>query len=206
MVGKNDIGVAKFKIETDLVKSNEELSLFRRYKFQLEDDAIFILPTELFTLFISFEDDSGSSSYTYLFYLFRVTYILIENSGYIPAVIEMDQFIQIIYKPLLSVDTIKKQIEILASSYPKIANINDKYLDSLSGTNYILSAILTSFVPKLGFMHKNQKANPPAISLSFLEENSLELKSLNMKIVHFQSTIILVYLILHRVITTTKYL
>jgi uncharacterized protein YjcR len=66
MVGKNDIGVAKFKIETDLVKSNEELSLFRRYKFQLEDDAIFILPTELFTLFISFEDDSGSSSYTYL--------------------------------------------------------------------------------------------------------------------------------------------
>ncbi len=70
----------------------------------------------------------------------------------------------------------------------------------------ILSAILTSFVPKLGFMHKNQKANPPAISLSFLEENSLELKSLNMKIVHFQSTIILVYLILHRVITTTKYL
>ena len=176
MVGKNDIGVAKFKIETDLVKSNEELSLFRRYKFQLEDDAIFILPTELFTLFISFEDDSGSSSYTYLFYLFRVTYILIENSGYIPAVIEMDQFIQIIYKPLLSVDTIKKQIEILASSYPKIANINDKYLDSLSGTNYILSAILTSFVPKLGFMHKNQKANPPAISLSFFRGKLLRIK------------------------------
>jgi SNF2 family DNA or RNA helicase/uncharacterized Zn finger protein len=176
MIGKDDIGVAKFKVETDLIKSNEELSLFRQYKFQLEDDGIFIFPIDLFALFISFDDDSGSSSYKYLFYLFRVAYMTIENSGYIPAVVEMDQFIRIIYKPLISINLIKTQVDNLASAYPMIANINDKYLDNLSGTNYILSSVLTNFVSNLGFMHKKQKENPPAISLSFFRGEILEIK------------------------------
>lgn len=178
---KNDIQVAKFKISSELLNEKENLALFDTYKFQFEDDHLFITPTNLFNLFVSFEDDYGSSSYKYLFYLFRVAYILIENSGFIPTVLEGKDFIQILYKPLLSIESIGKQMDFLSELSPIIAYINEKCLDAKSGTNYILSAILTDFVPHLNFMHKQQKANPPAISRSFFNGKLLQTKDFENK-------------------------
>jgi len=166
---KDDIQVAKFKISSELLKDKDTLVLFDKYRFRFEDEQLLITPTNLFNLFVSFEDDYGSTGYNYLFYLFRVAYILIENSGFIPAVIEHKNFLQIIYKPLLSVENINTQINILSDAAPIIAQKNSQYLDTKSATNYILSAILTDFVPNLDFMHKQQKVNPPAISHSFFK-------------------------------------
>ncbi len=178
---KNDIQVAKFKIDSQLFKDKDILALFKKYRFRYEDKTVWITPTDLFNLFVSFEDDYGSTSYKYLFYLFRVAYILIENSGFIPAVIELDSFLQIIYKPLGSIAIIDKQIDLLSQNAPNIVNINDKQLDVNSGTNYILSAILTDFVPKLDFMHKKQKANPPQISNSFFRGKLLRTRDFETK-------------------------
>jgi len=171
---KNDIQVAKFKIANELLKDKDILALFENYRFQFDDEQLLIKPTNLFNLFVSFEDDNGSVSYKYLFYLFRVAYMLIENSGFIPAVAQLENYIQIIYKPLISVETIDKQIEFLSKISPIVTNVNDKYLDQKSGTNYILSAVLTDFVPKLNFIHKKQKTNPPLISLSFFKRKLLK--------------------------------
>lgn len=175
ILGYNNIDLVLFKIQTDILNSRDK-ELFRQYNFQIKNQEILISPMDLFTLFISFEDDNGSSSYRYLFYLFRVAYILIENSGFIPSVLEMDKYIKIIYKPLLSVESIKKQIEILSNSSPIIVGINGKYLDRFSGTNYILTTVLSTFVPKLEFMHKRQKENPPKISHVFFSAKILETK------------------------------
>jgi SNF2 family DNA or RNA helicase/uncharacterized Zn finger protein len=171
------IGMTQFKIESELLQTSDNLALFDKYRFSFNEEQLFIEPITLFNLFASFEDDNGSSSYKYLFYLFRVAYILIENSGFIPAVVEDDGHMEIIYKPLQCIESIAKQIEILSQSSPIIANINDKYLDANSGTNYILSAILTAFVPKLKFMHKQEKNNPPLISLTFFSGQLLKTKN-----------------------------
>jgi len=176
LIVKNDIGVAKFQIESELLKESENVALFTKYIFIFDVDTFFITPTNLFNLFASFDDDNGSASYKYLFYLFRVAYILIENSGFIPAVLEMDGYIEIIYKPLLCIESIQKQVEILSDNAPIIAKKENLYLDKESGTNYILSAILTDFVPKLKFMHKQEKNNPPLLSRSFFSGRLLQTK------------------------------
>ncbi len=177
LIGKNDIQITKFKIDSELLQTSDNLALFNKYRFRFDDDQLFIEPIALFNLFASFEDDNGSSSYKYLFYLFRVAYILIENSGFIPAVLDMSNYLEIIYKPLQCIESIAKQIEILSQSAPIIANVNDKYLDANSGTNYILSVILTAFVPKLNFMHKQEKNNPPLLSLAFFSGQLLKTKN-----------------------------
>ncbi len=166
---KDDIQNAEFIITNELFEDSAVLSLFDKHKFRLEKKTVVMTPTSLFNLFVSSEDDSGSQSYKYLFYLFRVAYILIEKSGFIPAVIEHENYIQIIYKPLLSIKNIEKQIDTLSSLSPIIAKVDKKFLSPKSGTNYILSAVLSDFVPHLGFMHKKQKANPPALSYSFFD-------------------------------------
>jgi len=181
----SDIHIAKFKISSELLQDKEVFSLFDKSRFAIDDKELLIKPTELFNLFVSFGDDYRSDSYRYLFYLFRVAYILIEKSGFIPAVFEDNNFLQIIYKPLLGISSINKQIELLSKIAPNIVHINKKYLDTKSGTNYILSAVLTDFVPKLNFMHKKQKANPPAISNSFFRGQLLrtrEFENKNVKI------------------------
>jgi len=94
---------------------------------------------------------------------------------------ELDSFLQIIYKPLGSIAIIDKQIDLLSQNAPNIVNINEKLLDVKSGTNYILSAILTDFVPKLDFMHKKQKANPPQISNSFFRGKLLRIRDFETK-------------------------
>jgi len=182
---KNDIQIAKFKIQNDLLKHNDILSLFNDYRYEFDTkenkNELLITPTNLFKLFVSFEDDNGTSSYSYLFYLFRVAYILIENSGFIPAVEKIDVFLQIIYKPLISIETINKQIELLGDNAPTMVAINNKYLTPKSSTVYLLSAIFTNIVPQFEFMHKKQKNNPPAISLSFFKGKLLRVDDFESK-------------------------
>lgn len=89
--------------------------MFDGLELEFKDSKINISPTELFKLFVSFEDDLGENDYTYLFYLYRVAYILVQNSGFLPAVMEDKRHINIVYKPLLSVEAIKKQVEILST-------------------------------------------------------------------------------------------
>lgn len=171
---KDDIAVAKFLLQSPLLSNPNNKKLLKPYIFNEGSDYVIIKPTALFNLFISFDDEFGSDSYKYLFYLFRVASILIENSGFIPSVAKVDHYISILYKPLLCVQTIKEQIEILSKSAPSIVSVNNKFLTPLSATTYILSAVLTDFVANLNFMHKQQKNNPPLLSLCFFRSKLLD--------------------------------
>ena len=177
----DDIAISKFKISSELFRNKNNLKLFDEYRFGFERNQLIITPTNLFNLFISFDDDYGSSSYKYLFYLFRVAYLLIENSGFIPSVVQKTEYIQIIYKALNSIEVIDKQIEILSQFSPLIVSVDNKFLDQKSGTNYIISAVLTDFVPQADFMHKRQGSHPPSISYSFFEGTEIKTDSFENK-------------------------
>ncbi len=162
-----DLTDARFVITSPLFLSKEAASLFAPYANSHKKDSITITPTKLFTLFLSFENEHGSDAYRYLFYLYRVSYIYLQNSAFIPSVYESKEHIQIFYKPLFSLEIIKKQVEYLADIAPKIVLFNKKSLSEKSQTELLLSIVLTDFVPNLKFMHKKQKNNPPKISHTF---------------------------------------
>ena len=122
---------------------------------------------ELFRLFISFEDDSGSEAYRYLFYLFRIAYLIIEAKAFIPTVVEGKKSFMVAYKLLRSIPEVEGQLKLLSKLAPKMVQHKRKYLNQLSSTEAILSATISDFVPNIGFAHKKMKNNPPQISWSF---------------------------------------
>ena len=162
-----DISEAKFHINSPLFQAKEVAELFDEYKDGLYGNELIITPTKLFNLFISFEDDNGSAEYRYLFYLYRIAYIFLKNSCFIPSVYESKDTLQIFYKPLLSLESVNSQIELLSNIAPDIALFEEKQLTKQSQTELLLSVVLTDFVANLGFMHKKLKNNPPKISYAF---------------------------------------
>ena len=89
----DDITTVKFQISNEIFKDKKVLKLFDEYKFRIENNYLIVTPFSLFKLFISLDDDEGSDSYKYLFYLFRVVYILIENCAFIPSVIKKTNYL-----------------------------------------------------------------------------------------------------------------
>lgn len=127
-------------------------------------------PISLFKLFISFEEESGSESFRYLFYMFRIAYMLIESGGFIPAVLPMsDTIYKIIYRPLISVPEIREQIEVLSKFMPKIVIFSKKYTTQLSGTEWMLSSVITAFVMQMDFKQKKMPKRIPEISMAFFQ-------------------------------------
>ncbi|MFA7083077.1 MAG: DEAD/DEAH box helicase [Arcobacteraceae bacterium] len=165
----SDISEAKFHINSSLFENEEILELFSPYADKISKKSVTLNPTQLFNLFISFENEKGSSEYEYLFYTFRVAYILLYNSAFIPCVYESKKQLQIFYKPLTSLEKVAVQLEYLEKIAPVMAFFDAKTLTPKSQTQLLLSAILTDFVPHLKFMHKAQKNNPPKISYSFFQ-------------------------------------
>lgn len=166
-ISSKNIGESKFYINSEMFQTKEVAELFDEYKFNLKGNELIITPTKLFNLFISFEDEHGSIEYRYLFNLFRVAYIFLKNSCFIPSVYDTKNTFEIFYKPLLSLESVNTQVDSLSNIAPDIATFENKYLTKKSQTELLLSSVLTDFVPNLGFMHKKQKNNPPQISYTF---------------------------------------
>ncbi len=165
----SDISDCKFILSSSLFSNTEVQELFAEYDCEFYANELIIRPTQLFNLFISCEDDKGSREYQYLFYLFRVAYILLSNSCFIPAVYESKKSLKIFYKPLFSLEIVNKQIEKLANLSADIALFKNRYLSEKSQTELLLSIVFNDFVPHLNFMHKAQKNNPPTISYAFFK-------------------------------------
>jgi SNF2 family DNA or RNA helicase len=164
---QHDIYDSKFKITNHLFM--ESKSLFDTLDVEFKNMSITISTLELFKLFISFEDEYGSEDYHYLFYLFRITYLMIEARAFIPTVIEDKNSFVIAYKSLCSIPEVEKQLNLLAKLSPKIAKYKKEYLNQSSSTKAIISAVISDFVKSMSFSHKRLKNNPPKISLSFFD-------------------------------------
>ena len=163
-----------FRVTNPLLIEHKEL--FRGFSTEYSDNG-FTLPTiDLFRLFLSFEESSGSSGYRYLFYLFRAAYLMIESRTFIPMVIDDKKAFHIAYRPLASIPEMRRQINELSKTAPQITKYRDSYLDQKSATEAILSTVASEFVLHMGFMHKKLKNNPPAISRSFFEGKALKPK------------------------------
>ena len=176
-----DITDAIFVVKSELFLSQEVITLFEPYINSHKKDSITITPIKLSTLFISFEDDYGSDTYRYLFYLYRIAYIFIQRSAFIPSVYEAKSFFKIFYKPLFSLEVVKVQIEHLSNIAPLIVSFNKQELTQKSQTQLLLSVILTDVIPHFNFMHKKLKNNPPIISYTFF-------KAQKYRVVNFEDT------------------
>jgi len=171
---EHNIYGSKFEISNPLFEDSQ--NLFDDIDMKLRGEKMSISTTELFRLFISFEDDSGSQSYRFLFYLFRIAYLMIEAKVFVPTVIENKKNFLIAYKPLLSIPEMQQQMNSLAKLAPKMLRYKKKYIDQISSTEAMLSAIISDFVTGMDFMHKKQKNNPPKISGSFFHAEEFKVK------------------------------
>ncbi len=165
---------SKFKITNPLLSDYKKL--FTRTDAKFQKDTMTISTTELFRLFVSFEDDSGSESYRFLFYLFRIAYLMIESKSFIPAVVKNQKSFFVVYRLIHSIPEVQKQLNNLSLLAPKMVRHEKKYLDQLSSTEVTLSAIISDFVKNMHFVHKKQKNNPPEISLSFFCAKQFQVK------------------------------
>lgn len=165
---------SKFSIANPLLLVSKELfqdldTVFDKGKMSLDI-------VELFRLFISFEDDSGSQSYRFLFHLFRVAYLMIEAKAFIPTVIEEKKSFFIVYRPLHSIPQVQEQLRSLSRLAPKIVKYKKNSLDQISSTEAILSAVISDFATGMEFIHRRQNNNPPAITWTFFHAEVFKVK------------------------------
>jgi SNF2 family DNA or RNA helicase/uncharacterized Zn finger protein len=171
---EHNIYESHFKVTNPLFIDSKKLFIDIDAKFRMETMTISTL--ELFRLFISFEDDSGSESYRFLFYLFRIAYLMIEAKSFIPTVIENKKSFLIAYRVLHSIPEVQQQLNSVAKIAPKMVKYKKSYIDQISSTEAILSATISDFVSSMDFMHKKQKNNPPTITWSFFYAEEFKVK------------------------------
>ena len=176
-----DITNTNFQVASNLLGLADVSKAFQPYIEIDTKNSITITPTQLFNLFISFEDDKGSDMYRYLFYLYRVAYIVLQSSAFIPSVYDEKGFFKIFYKPIFSLEIIKEQLKHLSNIAPTLARFEKKELTQLSQTQMLLSAVLSDIVPHFNFIHKKLKNNPPPISSTFFGAKSYKVNSFEEK-------------------------
>ncbi|NEW59846.1 hypothetical protein GSY74_01005, partial [Sulfurovum sp. bin170] len=169
-----DIYESSFSVTNPLLVDYKPLFSTMNVKFTKQ--GFTLSTTELFRLFISCEDESGSQSYRFLFYLFRVAYLMIEAKSFVPTVIEDKKDFSIAYRVLHSIPEVQQQLSSLARLAPKMVKHEKEYVDQRSSTEVILSCVISDFVVHMDFMHKKQKNNPPQISWSFFNANKFKVK------------------------------
>ena len=165
---------SQFKVSNPLFIDSKKLFVNIDAKFRM--DTLTISTNELFKLFISFEEDNGSERYRFLFYLFRIAYLMIEAKTFIPVLIENKKSFSICYRVLHSIPEVQEQLTALADIAPKMVKYNKGYIDQISSTEAILSATISDFVADMEFMHKKQKNNPPDITWSFFYAKEFKVK------------------------------
>jgi len=177
----SDITESSFTVTSNLFSLKDVSNAFKPYVETDTKKSVTITPTQLFRLFISFEDDKGGDIYRYLFYLYRVAYILVQSNAFIPSVYEEKDFFKIFYKPIFSLEIIKEQLKHLSNIAPTLSIFEKKELTQLSQTQLLLSVVLSDLIPHFQFMHKKLKNNPPLISSTFFGAKSYKVSSFEEK-------------------------
>jgi len=180
--GDEKIYPSVFEIRSDIFKDDLSVyELFSGFNFKKLAKGIELNSLEMARIFISFESDTGSKEYKFFYYLFRIFYLLLESSGFVPAVLPTKKESFVIYKPLLSVPEIKKQIEMICEFAPPVVKYKKEFLEQKASVNFILTLLLTHYAKKLKFMHKAQKNNPPQISHAFFKGECIKADSFETK-------------------------
>ncbi len=152
---------SEFIIKNPLFKQEQTKELLKDLPHTLSGEVLKIKPITLMNLFLAFDDERGSVSYRYLFYLFRVAYLLIESGGFIPDIIDEKEQFFAIFKPLSSPLSIQKQFLSLKKLTPPMAYYkNSKEIFDASTTNeIILSSLMSEYVLSINFVLKKGKNN-----------------------------------------------
>ena len=174
---EEDLYKSTIEITSDLFLLKEVQKAFTPYIRSQEKNTVTIASIGLFELFLSFEDSYGSAEYRYLFFLYRIAYIILQKRAFIPAAYETKRALKILYKPLFTLEVLKVQLDALAKIAPPIATLHQKRLTPISQTKMLLSFVLSDVVPHFDFMHRKRKNNPPPISYAFFRAEAYDTKA-----------------------------
>jgi len=136
--------------------TNSKVKEFLKNFGDYENDYFKISPLNICRLFLNLNSSDGSKIYTYLYYLARIAYLLIESGAFFSAVLEEgDQFF-CVFKPLTSPLEISKQLKLLNSITPIIAKFekDNLFFDEMTTNKFILTSIITEYVGKIDFKIK----------------------------------------------------
>ncbi len=121
-------------------------------------------------LFLFQELETGSASYRYFFFLYRLFFLIIRAGAFIPAPMEEDGILTMAWNPLSSVQAIATQIGELGALCPPLLRVKTGtkgplWADGVSTTHYLLCALCGSYVRSLGFLSqrgsgRRAKADP----------------------------------------------
>ena len=158
---RKDIYNSKFIITNKLFKQDSTKKLFDEIDCDIKSNKITISPTNLMNLFLAFDDESGNSYYRYLFYIFRVAYLIIESNGFILDIIDKESSFLGVFKPLTSPVSIQKQLHSLHDITPLIATFfnEKKFFDETTTNEIILSSLISEYVLKIDFPLKRGRGN-----------------------------------------------
>ncbi len=134
--------------------------------------AAFAVP-ELFTLFLSFEDDRGTPEYRFFFHLARFAFAAFHASAYAPAPCVDDKNLTIIWVPLRASADFTRALAELGSWDPGVSRValgrhKSVPLSGASAAQLLASVALTGWVRRLGFRPTGERASiRPFVDLFF---------------------------------------
>ncbi len=152
---------SKFLITNPLFELNQTKELFKDIPCEIKDATITISPIDLMNLFLAFNDEKGNSHYKYLFYLFRVAYLIIESGGFVCDVIDEGKQFFGIFKALSSPLSIQKQFNALNKITPQLAYFSDekKMFDQTTTNEILLSSLISEYILLINFPLKKGRNN-----------------------------------------------
>lgn len=117
--------------------------------------------------FLSREDSGGTPSYRFFFYLYRLFFLIVRAGAFSPAVSAAPGRTHILWKPLSAVKEIEALIASLRPLCPPLLRTpsgkdGSDWADARSTIDYLLAALCTQYVRRLGFTPGGRGADPIA--------------------------------------------
>jgi SNF2 family DNA or RNA helicase/uncharacterized Zn finger protein len=154
---EKDIKSSYFVLYHELISKNYEKikNILNDFgKIKKNKDFFVISPLNLCRLFLNFRNyKTDNKFYTYMYWLSRIAYLLIEANCFIPAVLKNEDDFFCVFRPPASPLSVRKQLSILKNITPEFAKFEDdkNYFDDDTANIFLLSSIYTEYAAGVKF-------------------------------------------------------
>ena len=179
-VAAEDIYYSFFVIENPILSDELIFRSCENYGFNhYHENAATISALQLVKLFLSFEQKYLTPAQNFLYYFSRMCYLFTTANSFVPDVLLMknQKSFQIIYKPLLIIKTVAKQIEQVTKLLCFPTQFKNRSLSAHSSIVFMTTSVLTSYAVELKFAQKRFKKSPSKLSLAFFSGEIFEIET-----------------------------
>ena len=105
-----------------------------------------LTPNDAFENFVTFSSEDGTSSYSFLFYLFKFLNLLCSTGAFIPYVLVENKTLKIIWRPFETLPAVQKMLKALAACECGMLSNGDSTVSGRSIVDLLASAFLNEWV------------------------------------------------------------